>query len=133
MAGDPYGRARQDSALEGEILAELIADEESTKEVTAEIDRATRLKADVTQRLAVTEDNLASTNMPCAGSSRSQGQNIVKNRVFSVNLKPVKVELPKLEVQKFSGKLEEWQEFWDSFESAIHSNRVNSYNPFLIW
>ena len=36
--------------LDREILAELIADEESTEEdVTAEIDRATRLKADVTQ------------------------------------------------------------------------------------
>ena len=32
------------------------------------------------------------------------------------------MKLPKLEVRKFSVKLEEWQEFWDSFESAIHSN-----------
>lgn len=33
-----------------------------------------------------------------------------------------KVRLPKLEVRKFDGKLHEWQEFWDSFESAIHRN-----------
>ena len=33
-----------------------------------------------------------------------------------------KVRLPKLEVQKFDGKLHKCQEFWDSFESAIHRN-----------
>ena len=25
-------------------------------------------------------------------------------------------------MKRFSGKVEEWQEFWDSFESAIHTN-----------
>ena len=33
-----------------------------------------------------------------------------------------KVRLPKLEVKKFSGKLQEWQEFWDSFENSIDRN-----------
>ena len=33
-----------------------------------------------------------------------------------------KVRLPKLEVRKFSGKIQDWREFWDSFESAIHKN-----------
>ena len=36
--------------------------------------------------------------------------------------KAVRAKLPKLEVKKFSGKLGEWREFWDSFESAIHLN-----------
>ena len=30
--------------------------------------------------------------------------------------------MPKLEVRKFSGKIQDWREFWDSFESAIHKN-----------
>ena len=34
----------------------------------------------------------------------------------------VKAKLPKLEVKKFSGKLQDWQEFWDSFESSIDGN-----------
>ena len=118
--------------LDREILSELIADEESTEEdVTAEIDRATRLKADVTQRLVAIDEKLAATNVPYAspyaGSSGSQGQNIVENGsgngvTSAVNPKLVRVKLPKLEVRKFSGKLEDWQEFWDSFDSAIHSN-----------
>ena len=33
-----------------------------------------------------------------------------------------KASLPKLEVRKFHGKIQEWQEFWDAFESAIDQN-----------
>jgi len=33
-----------------------------------------------------------------------------------------KVRLPKLEVRKFNGRVQEWQEFWDAFESAIDQN-----------
>jgi len=32
------------------------------------------------------------------------------------------VKLPKLDFKKFSGELLLWPEFWDSFDSAIHSN-----------
>ena len=39
--------------------------------------------------------------------------------------KPNVVKLPKLDFKKFSGRLVNWQEFWDSFNSAIRSN------PFL--
>ena len=41
--------------------------------------------------------------------------------------KPNTVKLPKLDFKKFSGGLLNWQEFWDSFNSAIHSNP--SLNP----
>ena len=34
----------------------------------------------------------------------------------------VKAKLPKLEVKKFSGRLQDWQEFWDSFQSSIDGN-----------
>ena len=34
----------------------------------------------------------------------------------------VRVRLPKLKTKRFTGKVEEWQEFWDSFKSAIHTN-----------
>ena len=32
------------------------------------------------------------------------------------------MKLPQLEMKKFSGKIHEFQEFWDSFSSAIHEN-----------
>ena len=31
-------------------------------------------------------------------------------------------KLPKLQLPKFSGRVTEWNSFWDSFDSAIHSN-----------
>ena len=34
----------------------------------------------------------------------------------------VKAKLPQLELKKFSGKVSEWQEFWDAFESAIDND-----------
>ena len=111
--------------LDEEIYAELIADEKSTEEdITAEIDRAARLKADVLQRLAAIDEKLTVLQ---PGLSESQNmssplnQNVVEKGATSssANSKTVRVKLPKLEVRKFSGKLEEWQEFWDSFESAI--------------
>ena len=33
-----------------------------------------------------------------------------------------RAKLPKLEVKKFSGRLQGWQEFWDSFQSSIDKN-----------
>ena len=36
--------------------------------------------------------------------------------------KRVRIKLPKLELKKFSGKIHEWQEFLDSFRSAIYNN-----------
>ena len=118
--------------LDEEIYEEIIADEKSTEEdITAEIDRATRLKAEVLQRLAAIDEKLTvlqpglceSQNMSWFPSS-PLNQNVVENGATSssANSKTVRVKLPKLEVRKFSGRLEEWQEFWDSFESAIHSN-----------
>ena len=33
-----------------------------------------------------------------------------------------KVKLPKIELKKFNGDVTNWITFWDSFDSAIHSN-----------
>ena len=33
-----------------------------------------------------------------------------------------KLKLPKLELKSFSGNYEEWQSFWDNFESAVNRN-----------
>ncbi|XP_064464774.1 uncharacterized protein LOC135376119 [Ornithodoros turicata] len=34
------------------------------------------------------------------------------------------VALPKLQIPKFSGKLQEWQQFWEHFDVSIHSNQA---------
>lgn len=42
------------------------------------------------------------------------------------------VKLPKLETKKFSRRIEEWQEFWNSFESANLTNmKLSSVDNFF--
>ena len=113
------------------MTRKFIADKKSTEEdITAEIDRAARLKAGVLQRLAAIDEKRTvqpglSESQNMSRSPSSPYQNVVENGATSISANSkttVRVKLPKLEVRKFSGKLEEWQEFWDSFESAIDSN-----------
>ena len=117
--------------LDEAILAELVAKEESTEdEVAEEISRAASLKAETTQRLVTIDEKLTALNvlpsaMISAPASNPLNSNLTENAASpgtSANSKTARVKLPKLEVRKFVGKLEEWQEFWDSFENAIHLN-----------
>ena len=39
------------------------------------------------------------------------------------NVKKVRAKLPKLELRKFSGKPQDWKEFWDGFENAVNGNK----------
>ena len=118
--------------LDEGILAELVDDEKSTEEdVTAEIRDSARLKAEVTQRLAAIDEklNVVTGTPPQASESGATSsflnesqENGHINAATPATQKSARVKLPKLEVRKFNGKLHEWQEFWDSFESAIHTN-----------
>ena len=49
-----------------------------------------------------------------------------------------RVKLPKLSLKRFNGDITKWASFWDSFNSAIHSNsslssveKFNYLNSFL--
>lgn len=69
--------------------------------------------------------NVLPSAMISAPASNPLNSSLTENAASpgtSANSKTARVKLPKLEVCKFVGKLEEWQEFWDSFESAIHLN-----------
>ena len=67
-----------------------------------------------------------------SGSSRRMQRSASKESVASecsqysnqrdTGKRKVRVKLPQLEIKKFSGKIQEFQEFWDSFVSAIHEN-----------
>lgn len=38
----------------------------------------------------------------------------------------VRTKLPKLSLPRFKGDVTKWITFWDSFESALHSNEATS-------
>ena len=113
-------------------MAELVDDEKSTEEdVTAGIRDSARLKAEVTQGLAAIDEklNVVTGTPPQASESGATSSFLNEsldnghiNALTPATQKSAWVKLPKLEVRKFNGKLHEWQEFWDSFESAIHTN-----------
>ena len=44
----------------------------------------------------------------------------------------VKVNLPKLQLPKFDGKISEWQEFWDIFCCSIHEQNLPVVSNLLI-
>ena len=75
------------------------------------------VKSDATPRISRSESK-ESIAWSCASSSTSEG-NASSQGSWK---RQVKVRLPKLEIQKFSGKVHEFQEFWDSFSSAIDQN-----------
>ena len=41
-----------------------------------------------------------------------------------------KAKLPKLALPKFRGEVTQWQNFWDSYNSAIHVNQHLSFQAF---
>ena len=89
------------------------------------------LKFDVTMRLSATEKiviaNVANiTNVPPSLPSPSSDLHANQapfNPWPVLQTATVRAKLPKLEVWKFGGN-SEWQEFWDSFESAIDRNET---------
>ena len=110
--------------LDEEILQELVGLESATDdEIADEVEAAGNLKGDIRASIASLEDLLApkpegttnpQQNQPIAsGSSTSPAATSQPN---------VRVRFPKLEVKHFTGRIEEWQEFWDCYESAIHTN-----------
>ena len=106
------------------------AHEELTDDLSTESMDTNTLKFDVTMRLSATEKiviaNVANiTNVPLSLPSPSADLH-ANQAPFNPWPVPqtatVRAKLPKLEVWKFGGNISEWQEFWDSFESAIDRN-----------
>ena len=46
----------------------------------------------------------------------------IQGNSTSKNTEGAKVKLPKLELKSFSGNYQEWQSFWDTFQSAVDGN-----------
>ena len=67
----------------------------------------------------------SSSEIGQSGSTESL-QSEASPNVSTVGGAKVNVKLPKLEIRKFTGKIHEFQEFWDSFTSAIHENEALS-------
>ena len=108
--------------LDEEIVELIASDEASTEEdITKEVDDAGKVRADARKVLKRLEEKLHKDN-----DTNSIAESVVSGGSLSNESVPtaskVRAKLPKLEVKKFKGNVCKWQEFWDSFESSIHSN-----------
>ena len=106
-----------------EKVLELIADEESESDtegagpVSKEIDEAAAFQDKVNSAILSIQEIL----LPNGPMHRGEQNSSI--RVSShENVRKVRAKLPILELRRYSGKPQEWQEFWDGFVSAVHEN-----------
>ena len=87
------------------------------EDIEREIEESSEVKDEIYGGIAAIEELLAHQKEP----HHSHGhQN--ESAPTSKPTHPVRIRLPKLEVRKFAGKIHEWIEFWDSFNSATQEN-----------
>lgn len=97
-----------------------ITDEEIGEEVRTAVD----LKGEIRATITSLDDLLRPTSSSSHHQEHIQNANASESpQVSPATSQPnVHVKLPKLEANRFNGKVEKWQEFWDCFESSIHTN-----------
>lgn len=135
---------------EEEIEVEIPESDEYIFNLELNIQHVKRLIQTITSRLNVHAASYLSDQNPTASNSTStnaqpftQQPPLVRNRVSSENVSQVHAQeslhtmphtsasvsssiyhrLPKLDLPVFEGDVLEWQSFWDSYESAIHTNQ----------
>ncbi|XP_048583524.1 uncharacterized protein LOC125563014 [Nematostella vectensis] len=108
-------------ALDDEIL-ELLVEAEDDEDLEKFLDEGDEMRGKLHKIVFKIEELLSqkTMNTSARGSVTSVASSEHKNNP------KVRARLPKLEVRKFGGKIQEWPEFWDSFESAIHNNECLS-------
>ena len=86
-------------------------------DIGKEVDETGRYKDDLFKAMISSEEALSSK-----GKEKEKEPVVIQEAIPVPTVKEVRVKLPKLESKTFDGKAYEWQEFWDSFESSIHTN-----------
>ena len=106
-----------------EKVLERIAEKESESEtegadeVSKEIEDAAAFQDKVNSAIISIQELLLPNKPKIVSEPR-----VSLGRPTYEHVRKVRAKLPKLELRKFSGKPQDWQEFWDGFESAIHGN-----------
>ncbi|CAB4000960.1 Hypothetical predicted protein, partial [Paramuricea clavata] len=103
-------------------IIELLSDskdEDAEEELAKEIEESDDIIADMQKVILDISDVI---NEAIVQSATVTDDTTLNSSLSSETKKIICAKLPKLEVKKFGGKLQEWQEFWDSFDSAVNQN-----------
>ena len=119
------GKLEKLKELDDEIINILSEDEKDLEaEILEDIEESETLKSEVQTLILMINSSLLNKNPNKEHSVASTSSTQPSTSSVSSSTVPItkQVRLPRLEVPKFSGKVHEWQEFWDGFSSAIHEN-----------
>ena len=107
---------------EKELAKEETEDTEDEDECLKEIEESGGVKEKINMALLTIQEKLTQKEQRF-GMRRSESQISVDSlNSTSSQVRKVRAKLPKLELTKFSGRPQDWQEFWDGFVSAVHGN-----------
>ena len=120
--------------LDNKILGYALENEDDDA-CDKEVEDSSEYSGKITQSLVFINDTLggdddaasiksnSSRRIQRSASKESIASNCSQYSNYSdTGKRKVRVKLPQLEIKKFSGKIQDFQEFWDSFVSAIHEN-----------
>lgn len=65
---------------------------------------------------------LSTLNKPVQTTTVQEQQERIQPETAQMTNKQRSIKLPKLELRKFDGRLENWPLFWEQFENAVHNN-----------
>ena len=115
--------------LDKEILEELSrAENDNANDCSEEIGESCQFKDKVSYALLQIEDfkqKLMNPNsLPTLPTlpTLQRADSIDSLPSLSSFTRKQRVKLPKMEIKRFSGSPQEWQEFWDNYKSAVHEN-----------
>ena len=106
--------------LDEEILDTLLEDAEE-EEINKENDETNEYREKIGCTILAIKDSLLATSQG-KWSRTSSLESLSSLTSTKGGTKKVQVKLPKFNLRPFSGKIHEWQEFWDGFNSAVHQN-----------
>ena len=99
-------------------LLSMSKEENAAEELAKEIEESDDNIAEM-QKVIL---NVSDITSEAIVQSATVSNDTLNSSMSSETKKTIRAKLPKLEARKFGVRLQEWQEFWDSFDSAVNQN-----------
>ena len=106
--------------LDEEILDTLL-DGAEDEEINKETDETNEYREKIGCTILAIKEAVQKPSLENWSRSNSV-ESLMSTTSSNGGVKKAQVKLPKFNLRSFSGKVHEWQEFWDGFNSAIHQN-----------
>ena len=105
-------------------LMSVSESQNAEKKLVNEIEEINNLRAELQKVVFQIDDYINSALTPQPMTPPATLNMMTHGGTFTQNecMKSIRAKLPKLTVKRFDGKIQEWQEFGDSFDSSVNWN-----------